>query len=480
MAKRVSRVVPALAPDPIGEEFSLINAAIAQLASTDRERKRKSASNPFISQYANIEVEDADTTGESEIDIVIVWGTGAFRLPSSVQVLEPGYDKIHAICETVERAHLISHEIPKDPQSLGDEALRLLDHIASVRASRVIDHKIKTWETRRRCIFFVGIGIGATLIKQCLLQSRVSIDPLRALIWRAARGIFLLSPMTRDDLTQWRTTSPSEPKGSSFVESRPPVTWRDVRDVELEYDAATPKPSTFSVNLPNIDEWPGVLRGLNTAATPEDTESVQRLRDIKRVLSEWRSSERRESFDPVVLDPLGKKLLSLDGGGLKGVSSLMLLKELMDRVARRESGSERIPRKPVDYFDLAGGTSTGGLIAILLFRLRMDVPTALRMYEELGKDIFEPNPLAMTFPKLKWLTNWAVKPYTGTLWLAGRASYGGKALEDAVDRILTEQGEIDVNNGKDVKLWDPRTRAPYPPAEASDPSTKEADGRGAM
>lgn len=465
------------------EELSLINAAITHLASIDQETIRKSTSNPFISGYAGVEVENANTSDESEIDIVIVWGTGAFRLPLPVQSLELGYEKIHAICETVERAHLISHEIRKDPQSLGDEALRLLDHIASVRASRVIDHKNRTNKARDRCMFLVGTGIGATLIKQCLLQSRVSVDPLRALIWAAVRGIFLLEPMTRDDLTRWRAANTSKPKKSSSVEPNAgfsPVTWRDVRDVELEYDAITSRPSTFSVNLPKNDEWPSVLRSLKTAATPEDTESVQRLRDIKRVLSEWRTSEPRKAFVAAELKAFGKKLLSLDGGGLKGISSLMLLQELMDQVARRESGLERIPRRPVDYFDLAGGTSTGGLIAILLFRLRMDVPTALRMYEELGKDIFEPNPLATTFPRMKWLTKWAVKPYTGTLWLAGRASYSGKVLEDAVDRILAERGEIGVNGDKDVKLWDPRTRAPDPPAEASDPSAKKPDGRGAM
>ena len=470
-------------PNSIREELSLINAAVAQLSLIDRECIRKSTSHPFISGCTSVEGENADTSDESEIDIIIVWGTDAFHLPSPVQNLELGYDKIHAICETVERAHLISYEIPKNPQSLGDEALHLLDHIASVRAPRLIDQKNGTDRARDRCMFLVGTGIGATLIKQCLLQSRVSVDPLRALFWTAVRGNFLLEPMTRDDLTRWRIATTSEPKKFSSIETNagiPPVTWRDVRDVELEYDAITPRPSTCSVNLSKTDEWPGLLRKLKTAATPEDTESVQRLRDIKRVLSEWRTSKPKEVYASSLLDPFGKKLLSLDGGGLKGISSLIILQELMDQVARRESGLDRIPRRPVDYFDLAGGTSTGGLIAILLFRLRMDVPTALRMYEKLGKNIFEPNPLATTFPRLKWITNWAVKPYTGALWLTGRASYSGKALEDAVDSILAETGEIDVNDGNDVKLWDPRTKAPYPSAEASDPGVKKPDGRGAM
>jgi patatin-like phospholipase/acyl hydrolase len=35
-----------------------------------------------------------------------------------------------------------------------------------------------------------------------------------------------------------------------------------------------------------------------------------------------------------------------------------------------QSGAERIPL-PYEYFDLIGGTGTGGLIAIMLGRLRM-------------------------------------------------------------------------------------------------------------
>lgn len=67
------------------------------------------------------------------------------------------------------KAYLISHKIPENPQSLGDEVLGLLDHIASLRAPLVIDHNNETDKVRDRCMFLVGTGIGATLIKQCLL-----------------------------------------------------------------------------------------------------------------------------------------------------------------------------------------------------------------------------------------------------------------------------------------------------------------------
>ena len=48
------------------------------------------------------------------------------------------------------------------------------------------------------------------------------------------------------------------------------------------------------------------------------------------------------------------RLLSLDGGGVCGLSALMILEQLMEAV------NPQFPPKPCDYFDMIGGTSTGG------------------------------------------------------------------------------------------------------------------------
>ena len=66
------------------------------------------------------------------------------------------------------------------------------------------------------------------------------------------------------------------------------------------------------------------------------------------------------------------KILSLDGGGVRGLSSLLILREIMEDVEQRTEADE-IP-KPCEYFDLIGGTGTGGLIAIMLGLLGMVVP----------------------------------------------------------------------------------------------------------
>ena len=50
------------------------------------------------------------------------------------------------------------------------------------------------------------------------------------------------------------------------------------------------------------------------------------------------------------------RLLALDGGGVRGLSTLQILKQLM------ETADSESPLKPCDYFDIIGGTSTGGSV----------------------------------------------------------------------------------------------------------------------
>jgi patatin-like phospholipase/acyl hydrolase len=71
------------------------------------------------------------------------------------------------------------------------------------------------------------------------------------------------------------------------------------------------------------------------------------------------------------------RILSLDGGGIRGISSLYILKDLLEQIERdrkaKAGSSELRPTslRPCEVFDLICGTSTGGLIALLLGRLEM-------------------------------------------------------------------------------------------------------------
>ncbi|KAL9064664.1 MAG: hypothetical protein Q9157_007754 [Trypethelium eluteriae] len=77
-----------------------------------------------------------------------------------------------------------------------------------------------------------------------------------------------------------------------------------------------------------------------------------------------------------------KRILCFDGGGVRGLSSLYLLKQLM------ESINYENPPKPCEWFDMIGGTSTGGLIAIMLGRLEMTVDDCIKEYIALSKKVF--------------------------------------------------------------------------------------------
>ncbi|KDQ50311.1 hypothetical protein JAAARDRAFT_200086 [Jaapia argillacea MUCL 33604] len=85
----------------------------------------------------------------------------------------------------------------------------------------------------------------------------------------------------------------------------------------------------------------------------------------------------------------GLRLLSLDGGGIRGLSELVILGEIMAGIQENDYLAEpgKVPY-PCQYFDLIGGTSTGGLIALLLGRLRLSVEDATRLYAEMVRQVF--------------------------------------------------------------------------------------------
>ncbi|OCK91990.1 uncharacterized protein K441DRAFT_463573, partial [Cenococcum geophilum 1.58] len=81
-----------------------------------------------------------------------------------------------------------------------------------------------------------------------------------------------------------------------------------------------------------------------------------------------------------------------DGGGVRGYASLLMLRKLMAFVAELEmklaGNSLWTGYLPCHYFDYIFGTSTGGLNAIMLGRLRMSVDECIEKYPEMAKNIF--------------------------------------------------------------------------------------------
>ncbi|PGH18020.1 hypothetical protein AJ80_04643 [Polytolypa hystricis UAMH7299] len=127
------------------------------------------------------------------------------------------------------------------------------------------------------------------------------------------------------------------------------------------------------------------------------------------------------------------RVLSLDGGGVRGYSMLILLQELMYRTYVECEGKaprrDQIP-KPCEHFDLIVGTGTGGLIALMLGRLRLDLETCKDVYVRMTKRVFETD---KTFAGI---------PYRSTLFKASK-------LEEAIRHCVREHtvSEEEGNDG---------------------------------
>ncbi|KAL4257458.1 FabD/lysophospholipase-like protein [Pleurotus pulmonarius] len=110
------------------------------------------------------------------------------------------------------------------------------------------------------------------------------------------------------------------------------------------------------------------------------------------------------------------RLLSIDGGGVRGISSLVILENIMLKLTNNPD------TKPCEYFDMICGTSTGGLIALMLGRLRMSIPQCIAAYNKFASEIFE----------------WNGDKATAAKRLASGYAYGADTFESAIKAIVKQ------------------------------------------
>jgi uncharacterized protein len=80
-----------------------------------------------------------------------------------------------------------------------------------------------------------------------------------------------------------------------------------------------------------------------------------------------------------------KRILALDGGGIRGVLTLRVL-DRIEHIVRLRTGNADASLS--DYFDLIGGTSTGAIIAAGL-AMGWKVEKLSQMYDEFGDAVFQ-------------------------------------------------------------------------------------------
>lgn len=135
------------------------------------------------------------------------------------------------------------------------------------------------------------------------------------------------------------------------------------------------------------------------------------------------------------------KILSIDGGGIRGVFPAALLAKLEDHLS-----------SPVgSYFDLIAGTSTGGIIAIAL-GLGLSARDILKLYEERGPAIFDQqHGLVGNFvrQRLRGALHWFLPKYSS------------QALHDAIADILGERRLGESRTRLVIPAWHPMLERVY-------------------
>ncbi|MBU0696689.1 MAG: patatin-like phospholipase family protein [Bacteroidetes bacterium] len=104
-----------------------------------------------------------------------------------------------------------------------------------------------------------------------------------------------------------------------------------------------------------------------------------------------------------------KTILSIDGGGIKGIIPGMVLVELEERLKQRTGNPNTFL---ADYFDYFAGTSTGGILICLILcpskedpkKPRFTAREALNLYIENGSKIFESKGVKKFFADIGWVT----------------------------------------------------------------------------
>jgi hypothetical protein len=104
-------------------------------------------------------------------------------------------------------------------------------------------------------------------------------------------------------------------------------------------------------------------------------------------MKKWRLQiMKHRTRDEHLFGPGPKRILALDGGGIRGALTLGYLKRIED-ILRQRVGDDPAFRL-CDYFDLIGGTSTGSIIASGL-ALGFSVEKIQNLYQNLSEEVFK-------------------------------------------------------------------------------------------
>ena len=264
-----------------------------------------------------------------------------------------------------------------------------------------------------------------------------------------------------------RSTDPASPGSPGLSGARPKARARTTYEPRAGSSKNVPpkSKSRFTHNLLNHLPWnrhettepaaPDHLPHRNWSHDTKFSESFEATEvwDRKSILSLGEST-RTTSYRVITRTHVTHSIV--DGGGIRGYSALLIIKELMKAITQLErthpdgpasssyhplhpnpviATDEEVRRLsqtptaeasdssmwlPCHYFDYMAGTSTGGLISIMLGRLRMNIDDCIADYEKLGEKVFAHS---------RWCH------LRSPLWLP-REKYNHKVLQEVVEEVV--------------------------------------------
>ncbi|KAI1126751.1 acyl transferase/acyl hydrolase/lysophospholipase [Nemania abortiva] len=203
----------------------------------------------------------------------------------------------------------------------------------------------------------------------------------------------------------------------------------------------------FEIQLITQQPWPEEKEKI-PRMTRDLADNLDKLHGLKEVVRNELSRILRKEIEQSEF-PSGfqtaQSVLCFDGGGVRSYSSLLILKALMDCVSERLAIDTQIhpdaaesdnPVDPHEVFDYIFGASSGGLIAIMLGRLKMTLKDSMDKFREHSSEIFRhprlPHRIFGTF----------------SAFILGSPRYSEKRIVDATQTVVEE-----FDPSPDSKKW---------------------------
>lgn len=115
-----------------------------------------------------------------------------------------------------------------------------------------------------------------------------------------------------------------------------------------------------------------------------------------------------------------KVILTLDGDGIRGLSQVFLVEAFVDAICTKLD--QKVD--PYQIFDLIGGASLGGVLGLMLSRLRMPAHSAREAYKLIAREVYQD----------KRFYFMALNPH------AAPVMYDTQGIENAIKQVVT--GEL--------------------------------------